>query len=181
MLRIGFALVLGVALVPTSAFAHRSGCHRWHTCPSDTGSYIVGDPPLNVPPPPVNSNSPASSNLAEPDKIIAITDNAANIVVQVLEPDLVQKPSSTIRVGRIKRGAKLRVTGKTLDEKWWRVDYQATEAWVPAESVDYTTTAQPSAPAASVACSNVCITAPATDSVLRGTVDVWGTAKAAKF
>jgi len=26
---------------PTSA--HRSGCHRWHSCPSDTGSYTCGD------------------------------------------------------------------------------------------------------------------------------------------
>lgn len=25
------------------AQAHRSGCHRWHSCPSDTGSYICGD------------------------------------------------------------------------------------------------------------------------------------------
>ena len=23
--------------------AHRSGCHRWHSCPSDTGSYVCGD------------------------------------------------------------------------------------------------------------------------------------------
>lgn len=27
----------------TSMLAHRSGCHRWHSCPSDTGSYICGD------------------------------------------------------------------------------------------------------------------------------------------
>ena len=25
------------------ASAHQSGCHRWHSCPSDTGSYICGD------------------------------------------------------------------------------------------------------------------------------------------
>src|SRR5438876_3624849 len=25
------------------AQAHRSGCHRWHSCPSDTGSYVCGD------------------------------------------------------------------------------------------------------------------------------------------
>ena len=24
-------------------FAHRSGCHRWHSCPSDSGSYTCGD------------------------------------------------------------------------------------------------------------------------------------------
>ena len=25
------------------AEAHRSGCHRWHSCPSDSGSYVCGD------------------------------------------------------------------------------------------------------------------------------------------
>ncbi len=25
------------------AEAHRSGCHRWHSCPSDRGTYICGD------------------------------------------------------------------------------------------------------------------------------------------
>lgn len=28
---------------PAPAVAHRDGCHRWHSCPSDTGSYICGD------------------------------------------------------------------------------------------------------------------------------------------
>jgi hypothetical protein len=23
--------------------AHRSGCHRWHACPSDHGTYVCGD------------------------------------------------------------------------------------------------------------------------------------------
>lgn len=26
-----------------SVYAHRSGCHRWHSCPSDSGSYSCGD------------------------------------------------------------------------------------------------------------------------------------------
>ncbi len=25
------------------ALAHRDGCHSWHSCPSDTGSYVCGD------------------------------------------------------------------------------------------------------------------------------------------
>ena len=25
------------------SFAHRDGCHRWHSCPSDSGSYECGD------------------------------------------------------------------------------------------------------------------------------------------
>ena len=33
----GTALVLGYAA--DSASAHRSGCHRWHTCPSDHATY----------------------------------------------------------------------------------------------------------------------------------------------
>ena len=32
-----------LALEPAVALAHRSGCHRWHSCPSDTGSYTCGD------------------------------------------------------------------------------------------------------------------------------------------
>jgi hypothetical protein len=36
--------LLVVVFVPIdSADAHRDGCHRWHSCPSDSGSYICGD------------------------------------------------------------------------------------------------------------------------------------------
>ena len=37
------AALLGVLALVSSAGAHRSGCHRWHSCPSDTGSYTCGD------------------------------------------------------------------------------------------------------------------------------------------
>jgi hypothetical protein len=40
------AIALGLLLlvtVPDVAQGHRSGCHRWHSCPSDTGSYTCGD------------------------------------------------------------------------------------------------------------------------------------------
>lgn len=30
-------------LVITESFGHRDGCHRWHSCPSDDGSYVCGD------------------------------------------------------------------------------------------------------------------------------------------
>jgi endonuclease YncB( thermonuclease family) len=29
--------------LPTESLAHRDGCHMWHSCPSDDGSYICGD------------------------------------------------------------------------------------------------------------------------------------------
>lgn len=28
---------------PIESLAHRDGCHRWHTCPSDTGNCVCGD------------------------------------------------------------------------------------------------------------------------------------------
>jgi hypothetical protein len=28
-----------VAVIPASAQGHRSGCHRWHSCPSDHATY----------------------------------------------------------------------------------------------------------------------------------------------
>ena len=36
-----FALALIV--LPWEASGHRSGCHHWHSCPSDSGTYICGD------------------------------------------------------------------------------------------------------------------------------------------
>ncbi|MEB3966518.1 hypothetical protein OKJ48_40765 [Streptomyces kunmingensis] len=33
----------GLFVSAPSATAHRDGCHRWHSCPSDTGSYVCGD------------------------------------------------------------------------------------------------------------------------------------------
>jgi hypothetical protein len=41
---VGAAALLLFVLGPASdAHGHRSGCHRWHSCPSDTGSYVCGD------------------------------------------------------------------------------------------------------------------------------------------
>lgn len=37
---LGLLLLLAA---PGTSQGHRSGCHRWHSCPSDTGSYTCGD------------------------------------------------------------------------------------------------------------------------------------------
>lgn len=37
------AALVGATLSPLPAAAHQSGCHRWHSCPSDSGSYECGD------------------------------------------------------------------------------------------------------------------------------------------
>ena len=37
-------LTLSIGVIPlTPSYAHSSGCHRWHSCPSDSGSYVCGD------------------------------------------------------------------------------------------------------------------------------------------
>ena len=28
---------------PQISYEHQDGCHRWHSCPSDSGSYVCGD------------------------------------------------------------------------------------------------------------------------------------------
>lgn len=37
-----YLLILSI-IYSTGLYAHRSGCHRWHSCPSDSGSYVCGD------------------------------------------------------------------------------------------------------------------------------------------
>ena len=42
-------IAVAFTLLPFSfAQAHQSGCHRWHSCPSDTGSYVCGDRGLDT-------------------------------------------------------------------------------------------------------------------------------------
>lgn len=43
MVRYFPTLIFLLFLLPIATEAHRSDCHRWHSCPSDSGSYICGD------------------------------------------------------------------------------------------------------------------------------------------
>jgi len=38
-----FVIPCFILVWTSTADAHRSGCHRWHSCPSDRGTYICGD------------------------------------------------------------------------------------------------------------------------------------------
>jgi hypothetical protein len=37
------SLFIGLIAPAHTTYAHRDGCHRWHSCPSDSGSYVCGD------------------------------------------------------------------------------------------------------------------------------------------
>ncbi len=39
----GAVVLLSLLLLTPPTDAHRSGCHRWHSCPSDRGTYTCGD------------------------------------------------------------------------------------------------------------------------------------------
>ena len=43
MLLVFAILSVFLSMVPLDSHSHRSGCHRWHSCPSHTGSYECGD------------------------------------------------------------------------------------------------------------------------------------------
>jgi len=42
-LLLGVLLLIGLTIPAPAVSAHRDGCHRWHSCPSDSGSYTCGD------------------------------------------------------------------------------------------------------------------------------------------
>jgi len=40
---LAFLLAFAFLVLPWEASSHRSGNHRWHSCPSDRGTYVCGD------------------------------------------------------------------------------------------------------------------------------------------
>src|SRR6476646_6690722 len=43
IIMVGSLLYLPLVASNNPVSAHRSGCHRFHSCPSDNGSYVCGD------------------------------------------------------------------------------------------------------------------------------------------
>jgi len=97
--RLVLSLLIILSFSAASASAHRSGCHRWHTCPSDHGTYSVGDP---VTPP----RQAATSDDAAPSRGGTFTDR----VVGVADGD-------TITVMYDGRGVRVRIHGIDAPEK----------------------------------------------------------------
>lgn len=78
-----FLSVSGGVLIAGPAEAHRDGCHRWHSCPSDTGSYICGDlgytsecptssDPVPAPAPPIEYDFDPPSAPLVGDALVAV-------------------------------------------------------------------------------------------------------------
>jgi endonuclease YncB( thermonuclease family) len=67
-----FVAVLAAATVMPAgtpvADAHQSGCHTWHSCPSDTGSYVCGDLGYDTYCPGTTNPDPGTTTTAPADK-----------------------------------------------------------------------------------------------------------------
>ena len=83
-------LTLSIGVIPlTPSFAHQSGCHRWHSCPSDSGSYVCGDlgydtycPKSSVPKsePKVQTKTQSTSTSKCTGTALCITDKITRII-----------------------------------------------------------------------------------------------------
>ncbi|CAM3440441.1 SH3b domain-containing protein [Deinococcus saxicola] len=75
----GAAALIFLFLAP--AQAHRSGCHRWHSCPSDSGSYACGDLGYTSGCPSGNTSRPVAVPAAAPpvDDVIRYTTSTLNL------------------------------------------------------------------------------------------------------
>lgn len=84
LLLLSLMLALGLVLsVNDLGFAHRSGCHRWHSCPSDTGSYVCGDKGYTSQCPQTNTSQPVSPVLSMDVSITTPIARGANGVVTI--------------------------------------------------------------------------------------------------
>ena len=93
-----FTIIVGTALITqsltvtnTPLFAHRDGCHRWHSCPSDTGSYVCGDLGYDEECPDKKSDNKKEdkkSKSKSDNESTSKTNNLANITIALPSPTL---------------------------------------------------------------------------------------------
>ena len=96
---LSIVLLLTMVLPSSKVEAHRNGCHRWHSCPSDSGSYVCGDLGYSSQCPPSNqNNSPTSGTELLYSQHMKIGNNA--IQKQDYQSALINfKRALTIRPG----------------------------------------------------------------------------------
>ena len=98
-----------LSLLPSDSFAHRSGCHRWHSCPSDDGSYVCGDTGHD-------SQCSGNDNKSSDKEKVKSTKSVSD------KPKTSQLPKSTITEGiELSGRVTYVVDGDTLDVNGVRV------------------------------------------------------------
>lgn len=157
-----FVLVILAFAVPKVAFAHRDGCHRWHSCPSDTGSYVCGDlgydtycpkapAPTPTPMPVAPTATPLSAAPIPPTPMPTNSTTSITGSVNAASLNVRSGPSTSYQsVGSLSQGTQVAI----LEELngWLRIELpNISPAWVSATYVTKTASASPAPSAAPAA------------------------------
>lgn len=150
---IALAVFSFFAFSPSIAQAHRSGCHRWHSCPSDTGSYVCGDIGHSnycggtvVQPTPRPTQPPTLSPTAVPAYTAPSSSTSAPSAPPLQRPQRAGRVSADLLnvrsgpstdypvIGGFTRD--IRIMIHESSNGWLRTDYQdRSDAWVYSEFV----------------------------------------------
>jgi len=168
-LQVSIILVMSLLVfVPNVAQAHRDGCHRWHSCPSDSGSYVCGDlgydsqcpkaaAPVPVAPAPVaveqqipvavEQQTPVTveqQTIVQPEPtVVNIALNAGTVIKNA---NLRSGPGTNFGVvGTATKGQIFNIVGKNDNGTWYKLD---SGQWIAnfLINMESTATAVPAAP-----------------------------------
>lgn len=110
-------------LLAAPAQAHRDGCHRWHSCPSDSGSYVCGDLGYTTYCPTTTRPAPTGIPAAAPPVSGAVRHTTTAL-------NLRSGPSSTkAKLASLRAGATVRLMG-TCSGGWCRVQVNGLTGYV---------------------------------------------------
>ena len=112
------SLLLGLTMLFSNGQAHRSGCHRWHSCPSDTGSYVCGDLGYSTFCPTTEAASPKPKPTVKPQplrpaKVTRGVPYIHSYDLRAMGMDIAQERSNWFQLGIKKLDMRLQVGSKT--------------------------------------------------------------------
>ena len=125
--------------------AHRDGCHRWHSCPSDHGTYVCGDTghsnecsgtdaDATTRAPRPSTGSSASSSGGSTGTVYGSTHGT--VVVNTDSLKLRSGPGATYSSSRsYARGTVLTYLGKASSGLWVHVSRNGVTGWMMAQYV----------------------------------------------
>lgn len=98
-------LTLSIGVISlTPSYAHQSGCHRWHSCPSDSGIYVCGDLGIDTYCPKSTSESKEKVQTKSTTNTSKCTGTALCItdkVTKIIDGDTISIKKQTIRLSLV--------------------------------------------------------------------------------
>ncbi|RJF74494.1 SH3 domain-containing protein [Deinococcus cavernae] len=123
MRKIVIGLVTLTYMLASPALAHRDGCHRWHSCPSDRGTYVCGDLGYTTYCP---KDEPTAQVQIPAAAAPPATDNTRRTTTNL---NLRQGPSaSSAKLATLKSGTRVNLLGCAAS--WCRVSVQGKTGYV---------------------------------------------------